>query len=460
MDLNSIICPTFRSAFIDILEHRVDRVVFKGGRGSTKSQTTWDAIVADCMRWKASSCAFVVHENKVEQRLVNACTAAMNYLGVRKYWKLKKKPWKYVLLDAEGKETDVEILFFGVKDPSILKSLRAKNGCSFLDVFFEECNDFRSFADLNNLCDTLLRGACTPEGIDKHTAIFAYNPPMSTSAWVNKEFDAPCGVALGYSSNYYYSTIEFDVEYDMPTPEGSVHIKRHEVQTQLIHHSTYLDVLDAGHYDWLSSSMMGRIEQSKQNNFRYYQWNYLGVVTGTDANVFDNIHIWDGNTKHLDLSTVYRGLDFSNGGPDPNHFVVWHYDSRNRDLYLLDEWRGVRCTTETVVYELKKRNPHNFVIRTDGAVPILTQQLNNKGLNCYPAKKGPDSVRAGIQWLQSLNHIYISENTPFALKEFKEYEYKIDRITEEVTSELKDCDNHSIDATRYALVDFIKYETD
>ena len=66
-------------------------------------------------------------------------------------------------------------------------------------------------------------------------------------------------------------------------------------------------------------------------------------------------------------------------------------------------------------------------------------------------KKGADSVRHGIKWLQSLNGIYINPVTcPNTYREFTKYEYKMNRQGE-YTGELSDKDNHCIDATRYAL---------
>jgi len=66
-------------------------------------------------------------------------------------------------------------------------------------------------------------------------------------------------------------------------------------------------------------------------------------------------------------------------------------------------------------------------------------------------KKGPDSVRHGIKWLQDLNAIYINPiKCPFTYKEFTRYEYAMNKLGE-YTGELPDKNNHSIDATRYAL---------
>ena len=69
------------------------------------------------------------------------------------------------------------------------------------------------------------------------------------------------------------------------------------------------------------------------------------------------------------------------------------------------------------------------------------------------ARKGPDSVDYGIRSLQSLEAIVIDPaRCPLAAKEYVNYALDTDREGN-VKSRFPDKDNHSIDATRYALED-------
>lgn len=73
---------------------------------------------------------------------------------------------------------------------------------------------------------------------------------------------------------------------------------------------------------------------------------------------------------------------------------------------------------------------------------------------CWPARKGPNSVELGVKWLQELNHIYIDpDRTPNAYREFTTYEYQRDKFGN-LTTKLPDKDNHTIDATRYAVEEY------
>ena len=127
-------------------------------------------------------------------------------------------------------------------------------------------------------------------------------------------------------------------------------------------------------------------------------------------------------------------------------------------MYCLDEFvLGGGAAIEQVALNVKNKNKNNMNYYIDSAVPTFRKLLQNAGTYPLPAKKGQDSVIAGVVWLQSLSHIYIDKlRCPVTYKEFKGYEYLIDK-NDEITSELVDKDNHTIDACRYALCMKIRY---
>lgn len=440
INLNNLVCDTFVDVFKQIVSCSVDRAILKGGRSTTKSQVVSEGIIVGCMTYKESAVAAVKYANKIEERLVNTFRDSIRYLGVEKWWKLRKAPFEYVLLDSKGEETDVSIKFTGCDNPDNIKSFKPRRG-GFRYVWFEELTNFPSLKEVNSLIQTFARG------LGKHVVIMTYNPPMQTSNWVNKEYNAPVGKILGYDSNSYTSEFEFEI---IP---GQIERVR-----QIVHHSTYLDVIASGHADWLGTTFIGEAKRSEQENNKYYRWAYLGEVVGTDANVFFNIRDWDGNTDNLDIREVFRGFDWGYGGPDPCAYTEWYYDRRNKKIYALNEFGKPKMDIGDIVFEIKELNRHNFPVFADSASPILNIQLRNKGINVVDVKKGPDSVRAGIKWLQELNGIYICKyKTPNVYREFTEYEYIVDK-DDNVTSKLPDKNNHTIDSTRYGFSLEIKYD--
>lgn len=433
INLDNLICDTFRGVAADIINCEVDRAVLQGGRSTTKSQVASECIIVGCMVFKESAVAAVKYANKIEERLVNTFRESIRYLGVERFWKLRKSPYEYVLLDDAGKETTVSIKFTGCDNPENLKSYKPRAGI-FRYIWFEELTNFPSLKEVNSLIQTFARGK------GKHCVIMSYNPPMQTSNWVNVEYNVPSGVLLSSNSSCFYTEFEFEVEPGV----------KHKVK-QVVHHSTYLDVIAAGHSDWLGTSFIGDAKRYEIENNKYYRWAYLGEVVGTDANVFTNLVDWSGDISKLDIREIFRGFDWGYGGPDPCAYVEWFYDRRAKRLYALNEFCKPKMEVDDVSFEIKQLNKHNFPVYADSASPILNTQLRNKGLNIVDVKKGPDSVRAGIKWLQGLSGIYINKIlTPNIYREFSQYEYVVDR-EDNVTALLKDAANHTIDATRYGF---------
>ena len=78
------------------------------------------------------------------------------------------------------------------------------------------------------------------------------------------------------------------------------------------------------------------------------------------------------------------------------------------------------------------------------------------GCNFKGAKKGQGSVEYGETWLDALEEIVIDpQRTPNVAKEYENIDYETDKDGNP-KARLEDKDNHTIDATRYALEDDMK----
>ena len=173
INLNDLICDSFVDIADDIINCNVDRAVMNGGRSSTKSQVASECIITGCMVFKESAVAAVKYANKIEERLVNTFRDTIRYMGVEQFWKLRRAPFEYVLLDEFGKETDVSIKFTGCDNPDNLKSYKSRRG-GFRYIWFEELTNFPNIKEVNNLIQTFARGQ------GKHCVIMTYNPPIGT----------------------------------------------------------------------------------------------------------------------------------------------------------------------------------------------------------------------------------------------------------------------------------------
>ena len=443
VNLNDNIADVFSLAVSNIVNCDVDLAVLKGGRASTKSTVAAISIIVGTLVNKESSLCVVKYNNRIRDRLVNTFSNCMDLLGVREKFKLHKSPYEYVLLDNNGAETNCSIMFFGADSPENLKSLRSRQG-GFRYLWVEETSNFENENDLLNLQQTIMRG------MGDKCIIYSYNPPLLRGNWLNKKFNViPQGYEIDkkayHDQNYLYLTTW--------AKNNAGIINKLKI---LIHTSTYLDI--AKQYpEWLGTSFINQAEITKKHNINYYNWIYLGIPGVTEANVFSNVKDWNYKQDVINGLELFRGLDFSNGGKDPNALVVWAYDRKNKNIYGIGEHYRAKESIDDLAFACKELNKNNFEIFGDSAVPILINQLVERDCNVVPVKKKPDSIRAGIKWLQSLNGIYIDKVlTPNTYREFNEYSYKIDK-NDEVTNELQDDNNHTIDASRYAFSDLIRF---
>ena len=95
-------------------------------------------------------------------------------------------------------------------------------------------------------------------------------------------------------------------------------------------------------------------------------------------------------------------------------------------------------------------------IVADSAEMKSIKEIKNGGIiNIVPAKKGPDSVRAGINKLQDYE-IIVNPKCVNTIIEFNNYCWEKDAKTGKTTDRPIDEFNHLMDAMRYAAEDLKK----
>ena len=128
----------------------------------------------------------------------------------------------------------------------------------------------------------------------------------------------------------------------------------------------------------------------------------------------------------------------------------WGYDQRRRALIALDEYYGPKNSVDRLAEAVRRRAGH-APVRCDSADPRMIAELNARGVSTIGVKKGPGSIEHGMRWLEDLGEIVIDpERTPNIAREFSAYEYELDKNGNFI-AEYPDKNNHTIDATRYAL---------
>lgn len=310
----------------------------------------------------------------------------------------------------------------GMDDPNKVKSIKVEKGYIGI-TWWEELDQFAGEAELRKVLQSTMRGG------DLFWDFRTFNPPISIDNWANEYADEA----------------------------------ENKANTMVVH-NTYLDVPK----EWLGQQFIEEAEDLKAINPSAYEHEYMGVPVGTGGGVFPNacdlnmeqmvdIEDYTGNIIRVPLyktfDKIYNGIDWGYA-KDPFRFVRMHFDAKKLDLYIFDEYSTVQTRNQVVfdiLYDEKKLIGRDELVTADSAEMKSVADFKAYGAYIKGAVKGPDSVRYGIKWLQGLNHIYIDKRRcPKTYKEFTHYEYCQDREGNWI-SDYPDENNHSIDATRYAM---------
>lgn len=199
-------------------------------------------------------------------------------------------------------------------------------------------------------------------------------------------------------------------------------------------------------------------KRDKQNHDdATYQWIWEGrFLERSDAQVFKDSYKETDFVPSNEWTGPYYGLDFG-FAQDPTACVkAWIHDDC---IWIEEEAGGVSLELDDTVPFLKAKmgGIEKYPIYADNARPESISHLRKKGLRrIKPCEKGKGSVEDGIMFIKSFNTVHIHPRCKETLKEFRDYSYKKDRLTDEVLPVLLDKDNHYIDALRYALEKIMK----
>lgn len=400
--VSEIIAQAFYPVHEDLRSGGHAEYWLSGGRGSGKSSFASLEILLGLMREPRAG---AIIYRKVADTLRDSVYAqmlwAIDRLGLAGQWQARLSPMELV-----HRETGQRILFRGADDPQKSKGVRLRDGY-FRFLWFEELSEFDGIDAIRTIKASILR-ACGEGPHARTTVLCTYNPPVSPWHWVNREATAP-------------------------------------PPTRMQHHSDYRDMPP----QWLGDSFLAEADALRTRNPRAWRQMYLGEVTGTGGQVFENVRLRPLPREEWEGLPTYSGVDFG-FATDPDAFVRCAFDRRRRILYVVDEFAALGLLIERLAAAIRPRAAGD-VITCDSAEPRSIAGLRACGLRVTAARKGPDSVGHGLKWLQTLAAIVIDPaRCPLAAGEFSRYEYDRDR-SGHVLPRYPDHDNHTIDAVRYAM---------
>ena len=398
--LNDLISENYDEILNDILNHNHTHYIFKGGRGSCKSSFISIAIILLMIQPENKDKHCVIFRktaNTLRDSVYSQMQFAITSLRLDKYFTYTVSPMKITFI-----KTGQTIIFRGVDDKMKLKSLKAPFGY-FGISWLEECDTFSGMEEIRSILQSSMRGG------NKFWCFMSYNPPQSVSNFMNKE-----------------SLIQRD--------------------DRIVHSSDYRTVPR----EWLGEQFFHEAEHLKEINYHAYEHEYLGIPNGNGGNVFEYLEIrtiTDEEISHMDR--IYSGVDFG-WYPDIFAYKRLYVDEARKKIYHIAEITGNKLSNAQTAQMIIDAGYDDYTITCDSAEPKSINDYRDKGLPARGAVKGPGSVEYGMKFLQGYTHVIDPARTPITYKEFTEYEYERDKDGN-VISGYPDKDNHTIDATRYAL---------
>ncbi len=413
-----LILRAFHAMFAEIMSGRGGEWWMKGGRGSTKSSFISLCIVMIVVAFPFANGVVVRRfSNTLRDSVYAQLCWAIAALGLEAWFKCKTSPMEITYLP-----TGQKILFRGLDDPLKAKGVKFEKGWCAI-VWFEELDQMASWEDVRSALKSFRRGG------DVFWTFYSYNPPKTLWSWVNRQ---------------------------------ALEMERKPRCT--VSHTTYLDVVEGGHADWLGPDFIEEAEWLRDTNETAYRWEMLGEITGTGGSVFDNVVAREVTDAEIaSFENPRNGVDWG-WFPDPWRFVRCELQKREKRLIVF----GEESRNKTMPEETSKviRAELTYPDEPGGRERFHAQRIwyddtpdgkyqgeayRRAGLAARPAPKG-GMREYSYQWLQGLREIVIDPaRCPLAYEEFKLKEYERDKEGNWMEG-IPDGNDHSIDAVRYAVM--------
>lgn len=201
---------------------------------------------------------------------------------------------------------------------------------------------------------------------------------------------------------------------------------------------------------FLDDTTKENIEDLANRNPAYYKIYALGEFATLDKLVFPKYTKRLLNRNELVHLPSYFGLDFGYVN-DPSAFIHLKIDEVNKKIYFIEEYVRKGLLNDQIAQAIIDLGYQKEIITADSAEKKSIAEIKRLGVSrIRAAKKAPDSVIQGIQFLSQYQFI-VDERCVKLIEELENYTWKKDRNTNEYTNTPVDSYNHVIDATRYAV---------
>lgn len=396
---------TISKHFQPLLDDPSRYLVLCGGAGSGKSE-----FCGRKLYWRHLTEGR--HRFLVLRKVRNTCVESVLEV-VKRILEDNEHPYDYNKTERRmtipGPRGASEILFDGMDDPEKIKSIKG-----ITSIWLEEATEF-AIGDFRQL-DLRLR----EPGPTYQQIMLSFNPDEAQGPWIKEMFfddDAKSAEA--------YGKIRAQARVDVSTVEHNpIQVVREKYMAQLDglegQDETFFKIYRKG----LWAAQRGRI----------FTWDERQLPAGKIDDA------WYGGDFGYSIDPaavvkIYRKAD-----------EVWLEEVLYR-TGLTNQALGTAMTDHGV-------DP-NELSYWDSAEPKSIDELRNMGFNALPCEKGPDSVRAGIDFVRACKVHMIPGRCPNLKSEMLQYHWREDKKGNPMNEPVKFKD-HLMSAVRYGIATHLK----
>ena len=391
MKLKECIAPSFFDVHSSIKKGLHTHYWLKGGRGSCKSSFVSIEIILGLMKENDVGCVAIRRvAGCIKDSIFAQLLWAIEKLNVSHLWQVKSSVPE-LIYSPNGNR----ILFRGADDVTKIKSTKLSKGY-IKYVWFEECDEFRSYDDILSINQSLLRGG------EDFCVFYTFNPPKLHSHWINK-------------------------------------ICLTEREDKLTHHSTYEDVP----VDWLGKQFFKEAESLKTSNKRLYDNQYLGIVTGGEGLILPHFKV-EKLTRDFDVKFLGQDFGFNHAN------VILELCFHENTLYVSKELYVREMDTREIIDLAEGKFDKKLIMWCDSAEPDRIRSWRKAGYRASPVSKEASSVNAQIDFLKS-REIVINPECVNTIAEISSWNWIKDKVTGEYTDRPTPVKDDAMAALRYGI---------
>ncbi|NLD51758.1 MAG: PBSX family phage terminase large subunit [Clostridiales bacterium] len=370
--------------------------IFFGGAGSGKSVFLAQRCVLDALCGRNT---LVVRQvaRTLRTSCFNEVRKAAARLGLSDQFQVHQTDMRLTCLHSGA-----QVLFLGLDDVEKIKSVTPRTGV-LTDIWVEEATECR-YADIKQLQKRLRGRSRHPKRLT-----LSFNP-VHSGHWIYRQW------FLGWA-------------------EG----QRQQVDDDLL-------ILRTTHEDNVFLSEADRRAYRGEQDPYFHRVYTLGEWGQQSGAIFTNWSARDLTAESACFDRIRLGLDFGFAA-DPAAMVRLHWDGARRTVYVL-EARYCHGYSNAQLARQLQALAGDLPVYCDSAEPKSIAELRRLGVCALPVRKGPDSLRHGIRFLQGCR-IVVHQSCVSMMEELQGYRWRQDGHRGDLP--IPQGADHLIDALRYAL---------